>query len=74
MRIAERQELLRSGLIDRRPIVCAVCGKVIQPGDQVMCNDGYERIYGEFVLGEVDEVHEDNWPEAHAVCAGADKP
>jgi hypothetical protein len=68
----ERLQLVRDGLIDRFPIPCDVCGKPIEPGELAMCNDGYERVYGEFVLGEVDDLHEDNWPSSHAACAAGD--
>ena len=65
----ERRELVDNGLLDRRPVLCDVCGKPIEAGELATCNDGYDRIYGEFVLGEVDDLHEDNWPSAHAACA-----
>jgi hypothetical protein len=54
---------------------CDVCREPIEPGDPVHCNDGYDRIYGEFVLGAVDDLHENNWPSAHQACAeGAAAP
>jgi hypothetical protein len=65
----ERMKLLRDGLIDRSPVVCAECGRPIAPGDRALCNDGYERIYGEYVLSELHDLYEDNWPLAHSECA-----
>jgi len=68
----ERHALVAGGMVHRRPLPCDVCGAPMQPGDMVMCGDGYQRIYGEFVLGEPpghDDLHEDNWPTAHAACA-----
>jgi hypothetical protein len=70
----ERHQMVRDGLIDRTPIFCDICGQAMEPGELVMCGDGYERVYGEFVLGEQDDLHEDNWPEAHAKCAAAQPP
>lgn len=66
---AERARLAAEGLLDRGPLPCEVCGRPMEPGETVLCDDGYERIYGEFVLGPVDDLHEDNWPVAHARCA-----
>ena len=63
--------MIRDGLLDRRPIVCEVCGKSIEAGELVLCNDGYARIYGEFVLAATDDLHEDNHPQSHADCAEA---
>ena len=60
--------MVRDGLLDRHPIVCETCGKPIEPGELALCNDGYARVYGEFVLGEPDDLHEDNYPQAHAAC------
>jgi hypothetical protein len=64
----ERIQLAAEGLIIRQPLLCDECGAVMEPGEPVMCNDGYERVYGEYVLSEVDELHEDNWPATHAGC------
>ena len=64
--------MVRDGLLGRAPIPCAVCGRTIDPGQAALCNDGYERVYGEFVLSEQDDQHEDNWPESHAACAADD--
>jgi hypothetical protein len=57
-------------MVDERPIRCEVCGAPIEPGQRVLCNDGYDRIFGEFVLVERDDLHEDNWPQAHSACLG----
>ncbi len=67
----ERMKLLRDGLIDRRPLLCAECGQPIAPGALALCGDGYERVYGEYVLSEVNDLYEDNWPDSHAECARA---
>ena len=65
----ERLSLLESGLLRRQPFYCQECGRPIQPFETVLCADGYQRIYGEFVLSEVDEDgHDCNWPEEHAEC------
>jgi hypothetical protein len=65
----ERARMVRDGLIDRWPAVCEECGRLIQPGASVLCDDGYERIYGEYVLSPASDLYEDNWPVAHAECA-----
>ncbi|RMH44125.1 MAG: hypothetical protein D6689_03155 [Deltaproteobacteria bacterium] len=59
------------GCVADRPLACGICGRILAVGDEVHCNDGYDRVYGEFVLGAVDGLHEDNWPAAHRVCAVA---
>ncbi len=61
-------------MVAKRPLPCEVCGHVMQPGEMVMCDDGYQRRYGEFVLSDVDGTQEDNWPNAHADCAAAAPP
>lgn len=66
----ERMRLRRDGLIAREPVLCDVCGQPIAPGEAVLCDDGYSRIYGEFVLSEQSDLYEDNWPVAHEACAG----
>jgi hypothetical protein len=67
----ERFQLVRDGLIDQFPAYCDECGRRIEAGDRVLCNDGYERVYGEYVLSDQDELHEDNWPSAHVACVRA---
>jgi len=67
----ERAKLVRDGMIDRRPVLCGECGAPIAPGELAWCADGYERIYGEYVLSDLNDLYEDNWPEAHAACARA---
>jgi hypothetical protein len=64
----ERMALLRGGLIDRSTLLCDECGRPIAPGALVLCDDGYERVYGEFVLSPRSDLYEDNWPLAHAEC------
>jgi hypothetical protein len=61
--------LLRDGMIARFVVPCEECGRPIDPGELALCADGYERIYGEYVLSDVTELYEDNWPEWHAECA-----
>jgi hypothetical protein len=68
----ERMQMVRDGLLDRHPVVCETCGRPIEPGELALCNDGYARVYGEFVLGEPDDLHEDNYPQAHAACAAGE--
>ncbi len=65
----ERLRLLRDGMLARLPLVCEECGGILRPGTLVLCADGYARVYGEFILSEEDELHEENWPVAHAGCA-----
>jgi hypothetical protein len=65
----EHARLIRDGCLTDRALACAVCGAPIAAGDLVHCNDGYDRVYGEFVLAAVDGMHEDNWPSAHQACA-----
>jgi hypothetical protein len=61
--------MVRDGLLDRHPLMCEDCGRPLEPGDLVLCNDGYARVYGEFVLAPTDDLHEDNHPHTHAACA-----
>ena len=61
--------MIRDGLLARGAVVCDECGGLVEAGELVLCSDGYQRIYGEFVLGPIDELHEDNHPLAHARCA-----
>jgi len=49
--------------------MCSVCLQAISPGEAVHCNDGYDRIYGEFVLASPDGLHEDNLPQCHKRCS-----
>jgi hypothetical protein len=65
----EKIRLRRDGLIARTPLVCEVCGQPIAPGESALCGDGYLRIYGEFVLSELSDLYEDNWPVSHERCA-----
>ena len=64
----ERMQMLRDRLLSRKDICCEDCGGLIRAGDSVLCDDGYTRIYGEFVLSFDDDLHEGNWPVAHAEC------
>jgi hypothetical protein len=68
---AERLAMLASGMLGREPFFCSECGRPIEPGAMALCADGYQRVYGEFVLsnpGAEEAGYEDNWPEAHAAC------
>jgi len=68
--------LLVGGLVRREPFYCEECGRPIEPYALALCADGYQRIYGEFVLSDSDsdeEGHEYNWPETHAECVPAGK-
>jgi hypothetical protein len=65
----ERLQMVRDGLLDRHAVICEACGRNIEPGQLAMCNDGYSRVYGEFVLVDPDDLHEDNHPHSHAECA-----
>jgi hypothetical protein len=65
----ERARLILDGCLVGAPLLCAGCRLPIEPADPVHCNDGYDRIYGEFVLDELDDLHEDNWPATHRRCA-----
>lgn len=69
----ERRALIEGGMVHRAPLICDECGRPMLAGERVMCADGYERIYGEFVLS-VDGLPEDNWPTAHAACAAGTPP
>jgi len=62
----ERARLLRDGMLHRGSLECEECGRLIRPGESVLCADGYARVYGEFVPS--DPLHEENWPVAHARC------
>jgi len=65
----ERVALLEGGLLSRRPFYCRECGRPIDAMTLTLCADGYQRVYGEFVLSEADEDgHDCNWPKAHAAC------
>jgi hypothetical protein len=63
--------MIRDGLLAREVLLCVECGGVMEPDDVVLCADGYERVYGEFVLEATDELHESKEPIAHSVCARA---
>lgn len=67
----DRARLIHDGCATERALACSICHEPIEPGAAVHCNDGYDRIYGEFVLVEVNEMYEDNWPLAHQRCAGS---
>jgi hypothetical protein len=64
----ERVRLWRDRMLVRQELYCEECGGVIRAGAAVLCADGYARIYGEFVLSDDDDLHEENWPTAHAGC------
>jgi hypothetical protein len=64
----ERMQMLRDRLLSRKDLLCEECGGLIRAGDSVLCEDGYTRIYGEFVLSFDDDLHECNWPQAHGDC------
>jgi hypothetical protein len=66
---SERFALLEAGLLRREPFYCCECGRPIDPGGLALCDDGYQRVYGEFVLSESDvDGHDCNWPTAHVEC------
>ena len=68
---AERMAMLAAGLLRREPFYCSECGRPIEPGANALCADGYQRVYGEYVLSATDddeEGHEYNWPETHVDC------
>jgi hypothetical protein len=65
----ERIQLLKDGMLAREELYCEECGGLLRLGTAVLCEDGYARVYGEFVLSGDDELHEGNWPIAHARCA-----
>jgi len=65
----ERERLIGDGCLSEHPLSCSICRAPIEPGVVVHCNDGYDRTYGEFVLGAVSDMYEDNWPSAHQRCA-----
>jgi hypothetical protein len=71
-------QLQRDGLIARFPLYCDECGGVLKVGALVLCADGYARVYGEFLLSDDDQLHEENWPAAHVRCVdgvvGEDPP
>ncbi len=60
--------MLRDRLLSRKDLCCDDCGSLMLAGDLVLCEDGYTRTYGEFVLSEDDDLHEGNWPLTHAEC------
>ena len=60
--------MVRDRLLDRHPLLCDVCAKVIEPGELALSNDGYARVSGEFLLADTEDLHEDNHPMAHADC------
>jgi len=65
----DRERLIGDGCLNEHPLSCSICRETIEPGSTVHCNDGYDRVYGEFVLVELNEMYEDNWPSAHQQCA-----
>lgn len=61
--------MLQAGLLRREPFYCSECGRPIEAGSNALCADGYQRVYGEYVLSdEDDDEHEYNWPETHVDC------
>jgi hypothetical protein len=64
----ERFQMVRDRMLASFPLVCEECGGLLREESAVLCADGYVRIYGEFVLSVEDELHEENWPIAHAGC------
>ncbi len=64
----ERVQMLRDRMLSRDELYCEECGGVIRAGTPVLCADGYARVYGEFVLTDDDDLHEENTPTAHARC------
>jgi hypothetical protein len=64
----ERMQMLRDGMLARIDLLCDECGGLLRAGQVVLCDDGYARVYGEFVLSDDDDLHEGNWPVAHAKC------
>jgi hypothetical protein len=64
----ERARMVEARMIAREALTCTECGGVMRVGALVLCGDGYTRVYGEYVLSEEDELHEENWPEAHVSC------
>ncbi len=67
-----RARLIHDGCVTERALACSICREPIEPGTAVHCNDGYDRVYGEFVLVELKEMYEDNWPLAHQRCASSE--
>ena len=65
---AERIQMLKDGMLAREELTCDECGGLLRAGQSVLCEDGYTRVYGEFVLSTDDDLHEGNWPVAHARC------
>ncbi len=65
----DRDRLIGDGCVSAEDVECDVCREPIEPGELAMCGDGYERVYGEFVLDARDDLHEDNWPASHAHCS-----
>jgi hypothetical protein len=65
----ERVRLVKDHMLADMPLTCEECGGLMKAGAQVLCGDGYARVYGEYVLSdERDDLHEDNWPSAHVRC------
>jgi hypothetical protein len=64
----ERLQQQRDGLIAPFQLTCEECGGILRPGTPVLCADGYARIYGEYLLSDDDDLHEENWPTAHVRC------
>lgn len=71
MDFEQRDQLRRDGCLALEVVRCEVCHAAIEPGDRTMCSDGYERVYGEFVLDRRTDLYEHNWPATHAACAVA---